>query len=62
MKMRLFFVNCFFFKITFDIRKVGSLFLHHRVSIVEARRIMYNITLKGQFQNLTSDQSRDDPS
>ena len=32
--------------------------LYHRVSLVKARRNIYRMTLKGQLQNLTSDQGR----
>ena len=47
-----------FSKITFDIGKVGSRFLHHRVSLVKTSRNIRRMTLKGQLQNLTSDLGR----
>ena len=40
------------------ILKVEQRFLYHRVCLVKARRTMYNLTLKGQGQNLTSGQVR----
>ena len=38
--------------------KVEQRFWYHRVCLVKARRTMYNLTLKGQGQNLTSGQAR----
>ena len=38
--------------------KVEQRFWYHRVCLVKARRIMYNLTLEGQGQNLTSGQVR----
>ena len=38
--------------------KVEQGFWYHRVCLVKARRTMYNLTLKGQGQNLTSGQVR----
>ena len=35
---------------------IESWFKHHRVSLVKAVRMMYNMTSKGQFENLTSGQ------
>ena len=40
------------------ILKVEQRFWYHRVCLVKARRTMYNLTLKGQGQNLTSGQVR----
>ena len=40
------------------ILKVEQRFWHYRVCLVKARRTMYNLTLKGQGQNLTSGQVR----
>ena len=40
------------------ILKVEQRFRYHRVCLVKARRTMYNLTLKGQGQNLTSGQVR----
>ena len=40
------------------ILKVEQRFWYHRVCLVKARRTMYNLTLKGQGQNLTSGQLR----
>ena len=34
-------------------------FCQHRVSLVETRRMNYNLTLKGQLENLTSGQGHD---
>ena len=55
--MMVFFENGFS-KTTFDMTKVGSLFYTIAVSLVKARRNIYSMTLKGQLQNLTSDQGR----
>ena len=38
--------------------KVEQRFWYHRVCLVKARRTMYNLTLEGQGQNLTSGQVR----
>ena len=38
---------------------VEQRFWYHRVCLVKARRTMYNLTLKGQGQNLTSGQVRE---
>ena len=40
------------------ILKVEQRFWYHRVCLVKARRTMYNLTLKGQGQNLNSGQVR----
>ena len=40
------------------ILKVDQRFWCHRVCLIKARRTMYNLTLKGQGQNLTSGQVR----
>ena len=40
------------------ILKIEQRFWYHRVCLVKARRTMYNLTLKGQGQNLTSGQVR----
>ena len=40
------------------ILKAEQRFWYHRVCLVKARRTMYNLTLKGQGQNLTSGQVR----
>ena len=40
------------------ILKVEQRFWYHRVCLVKARRTMYNLTLEGQGQNLTSGQVR----
>ena len=41
------------------ILKVEQRFWYHRVCLVKARRTMYNLTLEGQGQNLTSGQVRE---
>ena len=47
-----------FWTIKYLILKVEQHFRYHRVCLVKARRTMYNLTLKGQGQNLTSGQVR----
>ena len=48
-----------FSEITFDSAKTQYLFCQNRVSLVETRRMIYNLTLKGHFENLTSGQGHD---
>ena len=45
--------------ITFYLRKVEKWFWCHRVALVKPVRMIYNVTQKGQFQNLTSGEGRD---
>ena len=45
--------------ITFDSVETQHLFCQHRVSLVEPRRMIYNLTLKGHVGNLTSGQGHD---
>ena len=47
-----------FWLITFYLRKIQTWALHHRVTLVETRRMMYSLTSKGQFENLTSGQGQ----
>ena len=45
--------------ITFDSVETQHFFCQHRVSLVEPRRMKYNLTLKGYVENLTSGQGHD---
>ena len=45
--------------ITFDSVKTRHSFCQHRVSHVKPRRMIYNLTLKGHVDNLTSGQGHD---
>ena len=45
-----------FSQITFELREPVTKFWQHRVPLVKTRRNIYILTLKGQFQNLTSGQ------
>ena len=52
-----FFAKKFFFSvITFDSVNSRHSFCQHRISLIETRRINYNLTLKGHLENLTSGQ------
>ena len=48
-----------FWTIQYLMLKVEQRFWYHRVCLVKARRTMYNLTLEGQGQNLTSGQVRE---
>ena len=52
-RLMIFFENVFFLN-NFCYRKGRKLILHHRVSLVKARRNMYSMILKGELQNLTT--------
>ena len=45
--------------ITFDSVKTGYSFYQHRIYLLKTRRMNYNLTLKGHFENLTSGQGHD---
>ena len=46
--------------ITFDSVKIRRWVCQHRISLLEARRMNYNLTLKRHFENLTSGQGEQD--
>ena len=48
-----------FSAITFDSVKTQYFCCHHRVSLVKPRRMIYNLTLKGHVESLTSGQGHD---
>ena len=54
--MNIFWVKSFL-EICFELIEMGQLFLHHHVCLVQARRIIYMMILKGQFRDLTLCQS-----
>ena len=45
-----------FIRITFELIKIKNQQWHHRVSLLKTLRMTYDLTLKGQTQNLTSGQ------
>ena len=55
LKVVFFFVKCFSVT-TFDSVQTQHLFCQHHVSLVRTRRMIYNLTLKGYVENLTSGQ------
>ena len=44
---------------TFDSAETRHSFCQHGVSLVKTRRLNYNLTLKGHFENLTLGQGHD---